>query len=519
MRAEPILPPPATAQDVPTEDAFADALLSLARRYALARSEHELAAAFYELVPPFAPGVELELRLRAPADRVVRVFSSGNESGASVPGAVARGAIPAEVDDLEGWSLIDDPSDEGFAIAGAVESSLVAVVSAGCAIETGVHDRLARFAEQLASAVVDLAERSETARLRLYAGSIVDRTNVPIAIVDARGVMRLSNDALRTEVGGSDVLSRIDAADRPRALAAHARALRGRHSVGVEITLRIDGGEKRMLVDFEPIPLPSGTIDSVLVVGRDVTRVRQLEEQVTHADRLATLGQLAAGVVHELNNPLTSILVYTEYLLRKTESEPQDPGDREKLRRILGAAERIQEFAKNLVAYSRSERGARESLDASSVIDESVAFCEPLLDRRRVIVVRAYEDVPALPAVRGQLQQVLINLLTNAIQAVPEAHGRIVVSLAAPTHGWIAIRVDDNGPGIPRERREDIFRPFVTTKPSGQGTGLGLSIVRNLVERHGGTIDVGESSLGGASFVLSFPVKSPSEPPPTSLVE
>jgi len=522
MMTENIRSIPVTSE-TPSEDDFAGALLAAARRYGGARSEHDLAVAFFESVAPFARGLDLTVRMRDPADRVIRAVSQREDSSVVRARALVHLPLAPEVTDLDGWTLGEPSAPEGsFDLPGIVDESLVAVISARGLATDAVRQRLARFAEQFASAVVDLGDRSETARLRLYAGSIVDRTNVPIAVVDATGAVRLSNDAMRSTLGGrtsdevvSSILERIDSRDRHRALLAHTRAFRGERTIGVEISL---GGplapEIRMLVDFEPIPLPSGLVESVLVVARDVTRVRQLEDQVTHADRLATLGQLAAGVVHELNNPLTSILVYTEYLLRKMESSDEASGDTEKLRRVLGAARRIEEFARNLVAYSRVERGEREQLSVASVLDEAVAFCDPLIDRKRISIVRAYEDVPEVPAVRGQLQQIFINLLTNGIQAISEESGRIYVSVAVQSPGFVAIRFDDNGPGIPLDRREEIFRPFVTTKPTGQGTGLGLSIVRNLVDRHGGTIEVDRSSMGGASFVLAFPLKSSSEPPP-----
>jgi two-component system NtrC family sensor kinase len=153
----------------------------------------------------------------------------------------------------------------------------------------------------------------------------------------------------------------------------------------------------------------------------------------------------------------------------------------------------------------------------TQVLDQAIAFCEPIIDRAHVVVTREYdENLPALPAVRGQLQQVFINLLTNACHAVPTEGGRVNVAVSCPRPTWVQVRIEDNGPGIAEDRRGDVFRPFVTTKPSGQGTGLGLSIVRNLVERHGGTVEVALSDLGGASFILTLPMKPTSERPPAA---
>lgn len=494
-----------------SEDAVLASFVALGRAYATARKEMDLVEAFLEHTGKLFPEAVISVRVCDLTSHDVRAYVSGGRhprghvarvDAAALAGSAPEGGTHEGFAPRSGFEPDTEDAKHGVDIPVFVETTLVVVVSVAYASEppsNTTRARLMRFGEQLAEGTIGLTERGETARLRLYAGSIVDRTNVPIAVMASNGQVRLSNEALRSTLGmtsrelhAGSLLERIDPTDRRRTLAAHTRAFRGTSSVGVEVSIRGNhDAECRMLVDFEPIPSPGGAIESVLVVGRDVTRVRQLEDQVTHADRLATLGQLAAGVVHELNNPLTSILVYTEYVLRKAESRPASDGDVDKLKRVLGAAERIQEFARNLVAYARSERGEREMLSITQVLDQAVAFCEPIVDRERVTVTRAYQDdVPLLAAVRGQLQQVFINLLTNACHAVPSPGGRVHVSVTSPRPSWVEVRVEDNGPGVDLSRRSEVFRPFVTTKPSGQGTGLGLSIVRNLTERHGGTVEI-----------------------------
>lgn len=528
--------------DVASEDAILAEFVELARRYASARKESDLAAAFLARTSAVFPCATISIRAGDLDTTDVRAYVADgqvpNRPASRVDATAVLASAPEGATYL-GFTLADgfepdtDVAPLGCDIPVFVDASLLVVVSVAYADrvpDACCRARLLRFGEQFADALSAIAERGETARLRLYAGSIVDRTNVPIAVMAPNGNVRLSNEAFRATVGisthllsASILFEQIAPLDRRRAGAALARAFRGSSALGVEIELQRRGtAECRMLVDFEPIPSQGGGVDSVLVVGRDVTRVRQLEDQVTHADRLATLGQLAAGVVHELNNPLTSILVYTEYLLRKAETRAESEGEVDKLRRILAAAERIQEFARNLVAYSRSERGERTMLSVTQVLDQALAFCEPIIDRANVIVRREYDpEVPSLIAVRGQLQQVFINLVTNACHAVAEAGGVVHVHVTMPRPSWVEIRIEDNGPGIAAERRSDVFRPFVTTKPSGQGTGLGLSIVRNLVERHGGTVEVEVSPLGGACFVLMLPLRPKSERPiaPTSSTE
>ncbi len=236
----------------------------------------------------------------------------------------------------------------------------------------------------------------------------------------------------------------------------------------------------------------------------------KLEEQIVQAEKLATLGQLAAGVVHELNNPLTSISAYGEYLHAKHAQRGGDPGDVEKLRRIVQSADRILRFTRDLVTYARPSTEPAQELSLREVVEQAVVFCEHLV--REVgaeVTIDVEPPLPTVSGVRGQLHQVVINLLTNACHAVPEGAGQLRVQLRSISSARVELRVGDNGSGIPEHLHEAIFQPFFSTKGQGKGTGLGLSIVRNIVQHHGGTIRV-ESVLGqGAAFVVALPVSSP----------
>src|SRR5262249_55036052 len=152
-----------------------------------------------------------------------------------------------------------------------------------------------------------------------------------------------------------------------------------------------------------PVASPAGDVDGVLFVGHDLTEIRGLQEQVIQAEKLATLGELAAGVVHELNNPLTSITVYSDYLLKKYESAGADPGDAEKLRRIVQSAERILRLARDLVAYARPSTDRPAMVDIHEILEQSIVFCEHVLGRHSTIVQRKYSE--QLPPVRGVKDQ------------------------------------------------------------------------------------------------------------------
>jgi two-component system NtrC family sensor kinase len=235
-----------------------------------------------------------------------------------------------------------------------------------------------------------------------------------------------------------------------------------------------------------------------------------LERRMMQADKLATFGQLAAGVVHELNNPLTSIVAYSDYLIRKVVDgrAANDPEDLERLRRISESANRMLRFTRELVGYARPSNGAVGTVGVHRVIDQAIAFCEHVLSEARVVVERRYVvEALQVQGVAEQLVQVFVNLLTNACQAAPESGGRILVTTGYQDGPGARafITVEDNGSGIAPENLQHMFVPFFTTKRETHGTGLGLSIIKNIVASHDGTIRV-ESQLGqGTRFFIEVP--------------
>ena len=233
--------------------------------------------------------------------------------------------------------------------------------------------------------------------------------------------------------------------------------------------------------------------------------LRALQAQIIQSEKLASLGQLAAGVVHELNNPLTSIVAYSDYLRKKGEREHADPTDVERLRRIGEAADRILRFSRDLVEYARPSAGVAASVPIHEVLDQSLVFCEHVLATSGVTVERAYRADPArVRAVAGELTQIFVNLVTNACHAMPALDGRLVIA-TMNEEGGVRVDFTDNGHGMDAELLAKVFEPFFTTKSEGRGTGLGLSIVRNIVQRHGGTIRVESDGETGSRFILVLP--------------
>jgi two-component system NtrC family sensor kinase len=237
---------------------------------------------------------------------------------------------------------------------------------------------------------------------------------------------------------------------------------------------------------------------------RSATDLRKLNSHMVQAEKLASLGQIAAGVVHELNNPLTSIVAYTDYLSRRAQARG-DADDLERLRRVNESAGRMLRFTRDLVTYARPSSEVPVPVQVQTVIDQALAFCEHVLDGAGAQVERRYAT--GLPAVQGmpeQLAQVFVNLVTNACHAMPQGSGRLVVTTRAED-GSVLVLVEDNGHGIPNENLQAIFAPFFTTKTDGRGTGLGLSIVKNILEGHGGEIHAECVVPAGTRFVLKIP--------------
>ena len=248
-----------------------------------------------------------------------------------------------------------------------------------------------------------------------------------------------------------------------------------------------------------------------------------LEAHAIQADKLASFGEIAAGLVHELNNPLTSIVAYTHYLLKKSvvagaprhtrALDAQTPeaqmGDVERLQRISESANRMLRFTRDLVSYARPSSELAVSVVVHSVVDQALAFCEHVLAEANAKVVRRFGS--GVLKVRGmpeQLTQVFVNLVTNACHAMPRSGGVISIETCVfEDRKRVRITIGDNGHGIAPEHVTQVFAPFFTTKQDGRGTGLGLSIVRNIIEHHDGTIRV--ESTTGASSGTRFTVELP----------
>lgn len=236
-------------------------------------------------------------------------------------------------------------------------------------------------------------------------------------------------------------------------------------------------------------------------------RLHDIDAKFVHTARLASFGQIAADIVHELNSPLTSVLAYSDYLHQKAMRSGVDPADVERLGRLRQAAERIHGFTRDLLAYARPRHAVASAVAIHDVIEQALVFCDYVLDDFDVTVQRAFGDVPAVRGVPDQLTQIFVNLFTNAAHAMREHGGHLTIQTSVVSgESTVRVRVEDEGHGIAPDHLEKIFEPYFTTKPEGLGTGLGLSIVRSIVTAHGGHIRAYAQTNRGAVFEVDLPM-------------
>jgi len=233
----------------------------------------------------------------------------------------------------------------------------------------------------------------------------------------------------------------------------------------------------------------------------------KLEDQLRHADRLATIGQLAAGVAHELNEPLSNVLGFAQ-LAKKCSGLPGPA--REDIEKIEPACLQARDIIKKLLVFARQTLPERVPVNLSQVVQEGLAFFEVRLAKDGTELALDLEPgLPSITADPAQLNQVLVNLVVNALQAMPGG-GQLTVRTRAG-EGQVSLVVEDTGAGMSEDVLDKVFVPFFTTKDVGEGTGLGLPVVHGIVTSHGGSIKV-ESKVGqGTRFEILLPVTGPED--------
>ncbi len=242
---------------------------------------------------------------------------------------------------------------------------------------------------------------------------------------------------------------------------------------------------------------------AVIVEHQDAEEERaRLQKQLMHADRLATIGQLAAGVAHELNEPLSSILGFAQ-LLKRDPGMPE--GARQDIQKIVTASLHAREIIKKLLLFARQTPTFKGPVDINSVVLGAIDLFKHQFEKEGIELVCVLSpELPVLVADTGQLTQVLVNLVVNAVQAMPDG-GRLIVQTHVQ-NGHVVCTVEDTGVGMDAEVLDRLFVPFFTTKEVNQGTGLGLPVVHGIVTSHEGTIEVASALGKGTTFTIRLPI-------------
>jgi signal transduction histidine kinase len=252
------------------------------------------------------------------------------------------------------------------------------------------------------------------------------------------------------------------------------------------------------------------------MVGEEIlapnAEAEQLRQQLLRAQRLSSVGTLASSVAHEFNNILTTIINYAKLGLKP---ETDEQGRLHALEKILKGSQRAATIIASMLGFTRNQSTQREPADLVSIVEEALVLTEKDLSKHHVQVEKRFHGRPKAPVVRGQIEQILLNLIINARQAMPRG-GRLRIEVREnPAAHMAEIRIADTGVGIPADQLRLIFEPFYTTKSPDEhghgGSGLGLSVCRQIIEQHQGRIRVESLPGKGSVFTIKLPLSVPEE--------
>ena len=331
---------------------------------------------------------------------------------------------------------------------------------------------------------------------------VVDAIALALCIVDRTGSIRRANRAFAELVDAppASLIGRPWNAFVPPAWVPEIRrVLAERASSGAEL----ETGER--CYSLSTVPISQGDPSTTVLLFDDQTERRQLQDQLIQSEKMSAIGQLIAGIAHDLNNPLASVVGFADFL---SELKDVPAGIREPLSVIREEAERASNIVKNLLGFARKQERQRRPVNLAPMLESTLALLRnQLLGYHVEARVDIEPDLPLVALDPNQMQQVLVNLINNAAQAVASTGrpGTVTVRARRLLDG-VAIDVADDGPGMSRELAEQVFEPFFTTKGVGEGTGLGLSMVYGIVKQHGGYVGIASELGVGTRVTVHLPI-------------
>ncbi|MCU1334084.1 MAG: signal transduction histidine kinase, nitrogen specific, NtrB [Candidatus Angelobacter sp.] len=356
--------------------------------------------------------------------------------------------------------------------------------------------------------------QAQLQRERDFTSKILNNTQTMIMVADTAGLISYANQRVY-EGGGFEqnelVGHRLDRIISPSHKKAFAEAfdasLHGLQSDNLELMIaRGNGTQGKFSVNLSPMRDDRGEVSSVVVLMTDITDTSMIQAKLMHTEKMAAVGQLVSGVAHEVNNPLTAIMGFSDLLMEN----PDVPGSaRKDLQVILEEAQRTKEIVQNLLSFARQRPPQRQPLQINSILRKTIALRSYDFANHGVQIVERFDSrLPDLIGDSHQLQQVFLNILNNAYDAVQSAGRPGLIEIeTVQDGGWVEVLFRDNGEGI--QHPERIFDPFFTTKEVGQGTGLGLSICYGIVREHEGEIlCANNQETQGATFSVRLPIRT-----------
>ncbi len=354
--------------------------------------------------------------------------------------------------------------------------------------------------------------QAQLQRERDFTSKILNNTQTMIMVADTAGLISYANQR-SYEAGGFEqnelVGNRLDRIISPSHQKVFSEAfessLHGMQSDNLELMIaRGNGSQGKFSVNLSPMRDDRADVNSVVVLMTDITDAAMIQAKLMHTEKMAAVGQLVSGVAHEVNNPLTAIMGFSDLLMEN----PEVPGSaRKDLQVILEEAQRTKEIVQNLLSFARQRPPQRQPVQINGILRKTIALRAYDFSNHGVQIVEKFDErLPELIGDSHQLQQVFLNILNNAYDAV-QAAGRPGLIEIETVHdgGWVEVLLRDNGEGIKQPER--IFDPFFTTKEVGQGTGLGLSICYGIVREHEGEILCANNlETPGATFSVRLPI-------------
>jgi len=443
-------------------------------------TEHSVDLAIVDVrLPRGVSGVELVPHLREASPGAEIIIVTGNATVDSAVAAVRHGI----------FAYVQKPFDS---------SDFLALAKRALA-QTEVRRERQRLANELA--------RSEA----MYR-SLVETVDAAIVVLDHERVIRFANHSAHVDVvadgvrleGRNFVDALVADVDRSRVMKALADFDRGKASTNVEASTPASKRTRTLRWSF--IRAASGAGDC-LAVGVDLTEVRELQLRTAEAEALGAIGTLTTGLAHEIRNPLNAASLQLELIVRAARKIAEGAlrdGMENRVRIVRSELGRLERMLAEFLTLARPRALDVESIDVAGLFDEVVELEGPLAEQQGASL--CHEVVKGSVRVRAdvaRVKQVLINLIANALDALrPSRSGNVRLVAERLANDTVAVRVIDDGPGVD-ETRDDVFRPFVTTKEGG--TGLGLAIVRNIIEKHGGTVTLAAAEPAGTIATFTLP--------------